>query len=63
VKGKTLKTAKRSLKVHLCRAGKIKHAHSRKVKKGRVISQKPKPGKKLEQGAKVNLVVSTGKHR
>jgi hypothetical protein len=63
LKGKTLKAAKHSLKSHLCRAGKTKHAKSRTVKKGRVISQKPKPGKRLKQGAKVNLVVSTGKHR
>jgi beta-lactam-binding protein with PASTA domain len=31
------------------------------VKKGRVISQKPKPGKRLRNGAKVNLVLSKGK--
>ena len=61
LKGKTLKTARRSLKSHHCSTGKIKHAHSRTVKKGHVISQKPKAGKRLKHGAKVNLVVSTGK--
>jgi beta-lactam-binding protein with PASTA domain len=30
------------------------------VKKGHVISQKPKPGRRLKHGAKVNLVVSRG---
>jgi len=61
VKAKTLSAAKRALKAHSCRAGKIKHAFSSKVKKGRVISQKPKPGKHLKHGGKVNLVVSKGK--
>jgi beta-lactam-binding protein with PASTA domain len=31
------------------------------VKKGRVISQKPKAGKRLKRGAKANLVVSRGR--
>jgi hypothetical protein len=61
LKGKTLKSAKRSLKSRHCRLGKVKKAFSSKVKKGRVISQKPKPGKRLRNGAKVNLVLSKGK--
>jgi hypothetical protein len=62
LKGKTLKAAKRALKARHCRTGKIKHAFSSKVKKGRVISQKPKPRKQLRNGAKVSLVLSKGKH-
>jgi PASTA domain/Divergent InlB B-repeat domain len=61
VKGKTLKAAKRAIKSHHCSVGKIRHAASRRVKKGHVISQKPKPGKHLRRGAKVNLVVSKGR--
>jgi hypothetical protein len=61
VKGKTLKLAKRSIRTHACTVGTIKHATSRTVKKNRVISQKPKPGKRLKHGAKVNLVVSKGR--
>ena len=61
VKGKSLSAAKRSIKTHNCSVGKIKHATSRTVKKGHVISQKPKPGKRLKHGAKVNLVVSKGR--
>jgi hypothetical protein len=61
VKGKRLKAAKRALERHDCRVGKIKHAFSAKVKKGHVISQKPKPHKRLKHGAEVNLVVSKGK--
>jgi hypothetical protein len=62
VTGKSLAAAKRTIKSHGCRVGTIKHALSKKVKKGRVISQKPKPGKRLKHGAKINLAVSKGKH-
>jgi beta-lactam-binding protein with PASTA domain len=61
LKGKTLKAAKRSLKAHHCSLGKVKHAFSKKAKKGRVISQKPKAGKHLHNGAKVGVTVSKGK--
>jgi hypothetical protein len=61
VKGKTLAAAKRAIKSHHCRVGTIKRATSRTVKKGHVISQKPRPGRRLRRGAKVNLVVSKGR--
>jgi beta-lactam-binding protein with PASTA domain len=61
VKGKTLPIAKRALKAHYCSAGKITRSFSSKVKKGRVISQKPKPRSRRKHGAKVDLVVSKGK--
>jgi hypothetical protein len=61
LKGKTLAAAKRSLTTHGCQLGRVKHALSRTVRKGRVISQKPGAGKRLDHGAKVNLVVSRGK--
>jgi len=60
VKGKTLSAAKRALKGHFCRAGKIKHAFSGKVKTGRVISQSPNAGKHLKHNSKVGLTVSKG---
>jgi hypothetical protein len=62
VKGKGLKAAERAIKSHACRVGKVKHAFSTHVTKGRVISQRPTPGKRLAHGAKVNLVVSKGQH-
>jgi beta-lactam-binding protein with PASTA domain len=61
LKGKTVKAARRSLKAHACSAGKVKHAFSSKVKKGRVISQKPKAGRHFKHGAEVNVTVSKGK--
>jgi serine/threonine-protein kinase len=62
VTGKTLRAAKRSIKASGCSLGKVKHAGSRTVRKGHVISQKPKPGAELKHRAKINVVVSRGRH-
>jgi hypothetical protein len=61
LKGKSLKAAKRALKTHDCAAGTIKHAFSKTVAKGHVISQKPRPHKRLRHGAKIRLTVSKGR--
>jgi hypothetical protein len=60
VLGKTLKAARRALTRGYCSVGKITTAASPRVKKGRVVSQKPKRGKRLKARAKVQLVVSQG---
>lgn len=60
VKGKTLARAKSALTQAHCQAGKVTKKFS-KVKKGRVISQRPKPDTNLAADAKVNLVISKGK--
>jgi beta-lactam-binding protein with PASTA domain len=44
-----------------CRAGKVSRLYSKRVKRGRVISQKPKFGAVLPGGSTVNLVVSLGR--
>jgi len=61
VKGKTLERAKRATRAAHCRVGRIKKAFSRTVKKGRVVSAKPRVGRKLPNGTKVALTVSKGK--
>jgi serine/threonine-protein kinase len=61
VKGRSLRAAKRAIRRHNCAVGRIKRAASRRVRKGHVVSQKPKPGKRLKRGAKVRLVVSKGR--
>ena len=58
--GKTLTAAKRATKKAFCSVGKVKRAASPKVKKGHVISQKPRHGKRVKQHTRVALVVSTG---
>lgn len=60
LKGKKLKVALKALDRRNCRVGKLKRRHSRKVPKGRVVSQKPKPGKGLKEGGRVAVVVSSG---
>jgi hypothetical protein len=61
VRGKTLRAATVAIRNHHCAVGKITHARSRTIKEGRVISEKPKRGSRLQHGAKVSLLVSEGK--
>ena len=60
VVGKTLKAARRALTRGYCSVGKIATAAASKVKKGHVISQRPKRGKRLKAHTKIGLVVSKG---
>jgi hypothetical protein len=61
-KGKKLAAAKTAIKKAHCAVGKITKAYSAKVKKGRVISQKPKAGAREQPGTSVKLKVSKGRH-
>jgi hypothetical protein len=63
LKGKTLTAARNALNAHGCTVGRIKRSFSKGVKKGHVISAKPKPGSQLTLGAKVTLAISKGKRR
>lgn len=59
--GKTLAASKRLLGRAHCRLGKTQKASSRKVQKGRVIRQAPLAGRRLAEGARVNIVLSRGR--
>jgi PASTA domain len=61
LRGKTLAKARLKLTENACTVGTVTHSLSRRVKKGRVISQSPPPHTQHEHGAKVSLVVSTGR--
>jgi hypothetical protein len=61
VKNKPLTAAKRAILARHCRVGKIRRAYSKSVRKGRVISERPKPRTELPNRGKVNLVVSRGR--
>jgi PASTA domain-containing protein len=61
LRGQTLASAERWIRSHGCPVGKIRHASSSRMKKGRVISQQPKAGTRLRHRLKVSLVVSTGR--
>jgi beta-lactam-binding protein with PASTA domain len=63
VKRLKLANARSRLFAYSGRAGKITHAYSARVKKGAVISEKPRIGFRQKRGAKVSLVVSRGKRQ
>jgi uncharacterized delta-60 repeat protein len=63
VTGKRLGAARMAITSAHCSVGKVKRRFSRKVRKGRVISQVPAPAAERPLGAKVKLVVSKGKRR
>ena len=61
VRGLTLLAAKHTLSRINCRVGKVGHAYSKSIKRGRVISEKPGFGAVLRKGGKVDLVISRGR--
>jgi hypothetical protein len=63
VKGNSFQVARRTLARARCRVGTIRRVYSNTVRRGRVISQRPKAYKVLPKGGKVNLVVSRGRKR
>jgi hypothetical protein len=63
LRGKTLKAARRTIRSRGCHVGHVRHAFSTSVKRGHVISQRPKPHRRRRHGAKVKLVVSLGRKR
>ena len=60
LKGRSLKVARHRITRAHCRIGAIRHRYS-KIKKGHVLSQKPRARRHLRNGAKVSLVVSKGR--
>jgi uncharacterized repeat protein (TIGR01451 family) len=55
--GLTLKKAKARIKRAQCTVGKVTRKASAKRKRGKVLAQKPKPGRRLAPAAKVSLTV------
>jgi hypothetical protein len=60
VVGKTFSKAKRAIRSHHCRVGKVRHRWSRKFAKDKVIAQRPPGGRMVAPNHRVNLVVSIG---
>ena len=60
VVGLKLARAKAKIRGAHCAVGKITKKFSSPRKRGRVLSQKPKPGKTLPAGSKVALTVGKG---
>jgi len=60
VRGKTLRAAKSKLKKARCSVGRVRKRASKKIRRGRVISQSPRAETMLPDRGKVNLVLSRG---
>jgi adhesin/invasin len=58
-----LAAATRALERAHCSRGSVRRARSRTVARGRVVSQQPKNGVRVESGSAVTLVVSSGPRR
>src|SRR5262245_10759281 len=63
VRGRKLAAARSAIAKAGCKVGRVRRARSKKVKRGRVVSQSPRPGASLPNLGKVNLVVSRGPTR
>jgi subtilisin family serine protease len=63
LRGQTLVRAKRSLVKQGCKLGRVSKAYSRRVRRGRIVGQRPGPGLRLRRGAKIAVVVSRGRRR
>lgn len=61
LKGRKLADAKKAIVRAQCAVGSVRKAKSKRVKKGRVISQGIPAGKSTSPGTKVKLVVSDGR--
>jgi hypothetical protein len=60
VVGKPLRTAKAKIRKARCRLGKVRYQTSTARKRNHVLGQRPRPGKHLAAGARVNLTVGGG---
>jgi hypothetical protein len=58
--GRTLKRARTLLARADCRLGLVRAVYSRRVRKGRVLTQAPRAGTRLARGARVSVSVSLG---
>jgi hypothetical protein len=61
VRGMRLVDAERQIVNADCARGKIRYTHSTRVRRGRVISDRPRPGTVLPRNSKVSLLVSLGR--
>jgi hypothetical protein len=61
VTGMKLVRAKRAIRTAGCKVGSVRRTYSARVKRGRVLRQRPKAGRRFEQGHAVNLIQSRGR--
>ena len=62
VKRKTVRAARRRLAARHCSLGRVRRRYSSRVGRGRIISQRPRPGRELVNRGQVSVLVSRGRH-
>jgi hypothetical protein len=60
LKGMKLPAAEKALRRAHCKVGKVKHVSTSKLARGRVMSTKPRAGRRLQAGSRIELFVSKG---
>jgi subtilisin family serine protease len=63
LRGLTLVGAKRRLVKQGCKLGRVTKTYSRRVRRGRIVGQRPAPGLRRTRGAKVAVVLSRGRRK
>jgi subtilisin family serine protease len=63
LRGLQLAGARRALVKRGCALGRVTRADSRRVRRGRVVAQRPGPGLRLRRGAKIAVVLSRGRRK
>jgi PASTA domain len=61
VVGRTRAAAEKAIRRAGLKVGAVRRAHSKRVRRGAVISQSVSPGRSVAAGAKIGLVVSSGR--
>ncbi len=61
LRGQTLAAARHALALSYCGVGRITRAHSRRIRRGRVISSSPPSGEAHRPGTRIRLLVSRGR--
>lgn len=61
VKRRTVRAARRRLTASHCRLGSVRRHYSNRVRRGQIISQRPRGGTELPNRGKVSVVVSRGR--
>jgi beta-lactam-binding protein with PASTA domain len=63
VAGLTLPKAKARVRSRHCSVGRVTKTFSTLRKRGKVLAQKPRPGRRLRRGTRVSLIVGKGPRR
>jgi hypothetical protein len=63
VSQKRLRDAREKILSSDCRVGRVRRMYSDRFRAGRVVSQRPRPGARLPENARVDLIVSRGRKR